>query len=63
MTPGGRGAAVAERPGLRIMRIVGSQYDATVGVEAWVAKAEEKIKVLVKEFLVRLACVSSQSRT
>lgn len=47
VTPGGRGAAsaVAERPGLRIMRIVGSQYDATVGVEAWVAKAEAKVKV------------------
>lgn len=47
VTPGGRAPApaVAERPGLRIMRIVGSQYDATVGVEAWVAKAEAKVKV------------------
>lgn len=27
------------------MRVVGSQYDATVGVEAWVAKAEAKVKV------------------
>lgn len=38
-------AVTAERPGLRLMRIVGSQYDATVAVEAWVAKAEAKVKV------------------
>lgn len=37
--------AAAERPGLRLMRIVGSQYDATDGVEAMVAKAEAKVKV------------------
>lgn len=56
MTPGGRAVgavvAVAERPGLRIMRIVGSQYDATVGVEAWVAKAEAKVKVGGGELLL-----------
>eukprot|EP00752_Nemacystus_decipiens_P008540 g7627.t1 len=50
VTPGREGpgapAAVAERPGLRLMRIVGSQYDATVAVEAWVAKAEAKVKQL-----------------
>lgn len=52
VTPGragpGSGALVAvaaERPGLRLMRIVGSQYDATVVVEAGVAKAEAKVKV------------------
>lgn len=42
---GGEVVVAAERPGLRLMRIVGSQYDATVGVEAWVAKAEAKVEV------------------
>lgn len=47
MTPGAGAVVVvaAERPGLRLMRVVGSQYDATVAVEAWVARAEAKIKV------------------
>lgn len=37
------------RPGLRLLRVVGSQYDATVGVEAWVEKAEAKVKVRKEE--------------
>lgn len=36
-----------ERAGLRLMRVVGSQYNATVRVEAWVEKAEAKVKVRI----------------
>lgn len=45
----GGGAAPApvpvERPGLRLLRVVGSQYNATVAMEELVKKAEAKVTV------------------
>lgn len=34
-----------ERPGMRILRVVGAQYKATSRVEEWVEMAEAKVKV------------------
>lgn len=34
-----------ERPGLRLLRVVGLQYKATARVEEWVEKAEAKVEV------------------
>lgn len=46
-TPGWSSAAgtMVERPGMRLLRVVGAQYNATLSVEGLVAKMEKRVKV------------------